>query len=598
MYQKCYSKQLNENLHQIYLWDDEKGYSTFKWEDKLGFDGMYPYQKFLIEKYGDKTNISINHQIVYFDIETELIDFKESKKDKEKEFRKRKLLSIVYYHQNKEKWCCLIVDKDNRLGDYKIEGKEIIKFKNEKLLLKSFINIINEIGIDILIGWNSDSFDIPFIYVKTKQLLGKDWVDKLSPIGLTFETNRIKEKVYTEYPIRIYGIESLDLMRIHKKIVNKVEENYSLNYISNKYVGKNKIEYEGNLYDLYLTDIKKFTDYNFVDVELLVDLNDNRNYLPLVINFCHRGKVNYSDYFNGGRIIDGSITTEMIKTYGLNSIPNLNKQLDLESVIGGFTYLEDKGWIEYGMDNDFVSMYPTIIITLNIGIDTLRYRIKTDSFKWYGKFDDKVNMFLSLKELKKMNQQQKVVIEDKFQKIHSVKLGDLINDIKTNNLSISSNGVCYSNDKTSSQSLILKRWKKERLGFKKLQYKYGNEGNVEKEKEYQIKQQTLKILMNSIYGLNKLPTFRWGNSIIQNSITMSGRRMITEYNKFINHQLNQISNKIEVELKENGYSIKYNNQTEDFNNINPYTYNEGIKGKLFKKDEVKRKLFKWEGETI
>ena len=104
--------------------------------------------------------------------------------------------------------------------------------------------------------------------------------------------------------------------------------------------------------------------------------------------------------------------------------------------------------------------------------------------------------------------------------------------------------------------------------------------------------------MNSIYGLNKLPTFRWGNSIIQNSITMSGRRMITEYNKFINHQLNQISNKIEVELKENGYSIKYNNQTEDFNNINPYNYNEGIKGKLFKKDEVKRKLFKWEGETI
>ena len=598
MYIKCYSNQLNENLHQIYLWDDDEGYSTFKWEDKLGFDGMYPYQKFLIEKYGSNTNTSSNHQIMYFDIETEMIDFKEGKKDKENEFRKRDLISIVYYHQNEDKWCCLIVDEENKLGDYQIEGKQIIKFKNQKSLLKSFIKIINEIGVDILIGWNSDSFDIPFIYVKIKQLLGKKWLDKLSPIGLTFETNKIGEKVYTEYPIRIYGVESLDLMRIHKKIVNKVEEKYSLDYISNKYVGKNKISYDGNLYELYLNDIKKFTDYNFMDVELLVDLNDNRNYLPLVINFCHRGKVNYSDYFNGGRIIDGSITTEMIETYGLNSIPNLNKQLDLEDVIGGFIYLKDKGWMEYGMDNDFVSMYPTIIITLNIGIDTFRYRIKTDSFKWYGKYDDEVNMFLSLKELKKMNQNQTIVIEDKLQKLHSIKVCDLIDDIETNNISISSNGVCYSNDKISSQSLVLKKWKKERLGFKKLQYKYENEGNVEKEKEYQIKQQTLKILMNSIYGLNNLPTFRWGNSIIQNSITMSGRRMITEYSNYINKQLNQIGNQIEVELKQNGYSMRYNNQTENIIDIKPYKFKEGIKGKLFKKDEIKRKLFKWEKETI
>ena len=272
--------------------------------------------------------------------------------------------------------------------------------------------------------------------------------------------------------------------------------------------------------------------------------------------------------------------------------------MDLEDVIGGFIYLKDKGWMEYGMDNDFVSMYPTIIITLNIGIDTFRYRIKTDSFKWYGKYDDEVNIFLSLKELKKMNQNQTIVIEDKLQKLHSIKVCDLIDDIETNNISISSNGVCYSNDKISSQSLVLKKWKKERLGFKKLQYKYENEGNVEKEKEYQIKQQTLKILMNSIYGLNNLPTFRWGNSIIQNSITMSGRRMITEYSNYINKQLNQIGNQIEIELKQNGYSMRYNNQTENVIDIKPYKFKEGIKGKLFKKDEIKRKLFKWEKETI
>ena len=104
--------------------------------------------------------------------------------------------------------------------------------------------------------------------------------------------------------------------------------------------------------------------------------------------------------------------------------------------------------------------------------------------------------------------------------------------------------------------------------------------------------------MNSIYGLNNLPTFRWGNSIIQNSITMSGRRMITEYSNYINKQLNQIGNQIEIELKQNGYSVRYNNQTENVIDIKPYKFKEGIKGKLFKKDEIKRKLFKWEKETI
>ena len=596
MYQKCYSYQIGENLHNIFLWDDIDGYSQFIWKDEMGFDGMYPYQKYLIGKYGCDSNISNNHQILYFDIETELIDFKESKRDKEKEFRKRKLLSIVYYHQNTDKWCCLIVDEKNRLDDYKIDGKEIIKFKNQKSLLKYFIKSINDIGVDILVGWNSDSFDIPFIYIKIKQLLGDKWVKKLSPIDLVFESFDWSGDKFN--PIRIFGIESLDLMRIHKNIFTKVEKNYKLDYISEKYVGENKIEYEGNLFDLYQNDIRKFTDYNFMDVELLIKLNEVLNYIPLVLNFCHRGKVNYSDYYSKGRVIDGSITSKMIDEYGLESIPNINKQLDVEDVIGGYTYLKEKGWIEYGMDNDFVSMYPTIIITLNIGIDSYRFRIKTETLKWYDKSDDEVNMFLSLNELKKMDENQPITIEDELGKLVELKVGRLIDIIESYNLSISSNGVCYSNDKTSSQSMILKQWKKERLKYKNQMKDYGRNGDSEKEKEYHLKQYTLKILMNSIYGLNKNKSFRWGNSIIQNSITMSGRRLITEYSKFINQQLNQIKNQIDINVNSDGYSINIDNQIEKVNELKSYTYKEGIKGKLFKKDEVSRKLFKWEGETI
>lgn len=533
MYKKCYSYQLDENLHQIYLWDDENGYSTFKWKDEMGFDGMYPYQKYLIETYGDNNEVSKNHQIIYFDIECEMIndwnDVGESK-----------MTSVVYYHQNTDKWYCLIVDDKDRIESYNDGNKSIIVFKNDKNLLKHFITHLSDIKIDLLVGWNSDYFDIKYVYDRTNLLLGIEWINKLSPIGRVIDSRDFNKK----QPIKIIGIESVDLMMIHKSLYPKEESSYKLDDICEKYIGSKKIEYEGNLDNLYNSNIQKYIDYNFKDVELLIELNESQKYIPIMMSVSHRGKVNYGDFYLKSRINDGSITIKMIKTYGLNSIPNINTQLDEEEVIGGYLFSPYKGICKHLFDLDLVSMYPSIICTINIGIDTYRCRILTDSLRDYHLRDDNVNMFLGLDGLKKMNQSDTLIIEgfdvNRKKKRELVTVKQFIDFIIENKFSITSNGVCYSTDKDSSQSLVIKEWMLERKEYKSKMKKHYSEGNKIKGDEYYLKQYTIKILMNSIYGCNTLKSFRWGNTIIANSITMSGRRIITESAKFGNKIMNQM----------------------------------------------------------
>ena len=553
MYRKCYSKQIGENNHQIHLWDDKDGYSTFKWEDKMGFDGMYPYQKFLIERYGYDNQPSKNHQIMFFDLECEMVE-----SFNVVGFEKSKLTSIVYYHKNSDDFVCLVVKGNNDIQNYTDGNKRVIVFENEFHLLKYFFTKLIEIDLDILIGWNSNYFDIPFLYVRCKLLFGDEFLSLLSPIGIVNESFEFNPK----NPIQIYGIESLDFMEIHKSIIQKEEESYKLDFIGEKYCDLGKVEYEGNLDDLYKNDIEKFIQYNFRDVEILFELDNKFDYIELVLNVSHRGKVNYGDYLLKSRVNDGCITSKMIQTYGLESIPNLNNQLEKESVIGGFLFHPKQycGLHNYLFDLDLVSMYPSIIMTLNIGIDTYVFRIKTDSFKWYDKRDDNVNMFLGLDSLKKMNQNDKITIEFKSEEIekktddgryikvynqpktYELKVSELIKYIELNKLSVSSNGVCYKTDKQSSQSLVINDWIRERKKYKNKMIESYKKGDSEMGKYYHIKQYTFKILMNSIYGCNNVSSFRWGNSIIMNSITMSGRRIITNSSKVINKHMNMVLN--------------------------------------------------------
>ena len=240
MYKKCFAKKIGNNKFLIHLWEDE-GYQKIEWtnyaykecspedathkglkneplkktskyksdDEGLHFHDMTPHKKFLVERYGVNDEISTTHRELFFDIETEMLDSLTVEGIKA---APKKVTSIAWYDKQVDQWGILITDTKNQIKHTKAKNKEIIPVKTEEELLAKFLEKFREIDPDILIGYNSDYFDIPYLYYRMCNVLGEDWARHLSPIGV------VRETPWFEYQfIQIAGVESLDYIRLHKK---------------------------------------------------------------------------------------------------------------------------------------------------------------------------------------------------------------------------------------------------------------------------------------------------------------------------------------------------------------------------------------------
>ena len=553
MYKKCYVKRLQGNKYLIHLWEDE-GYKklewvypafkecheadathiglngealrrTLKWKNEdsgLHFNDMTPHKRFLIEKYGTNDEVSTTHREMFFDIETEMgdaltVEYIQS--------APKKVTSIAWYDKQADEWGILILDTKNQLEHTKARNKEITPVKSEQELLAKFLEKFREIDPDILVGYNSDYFDIPYLYYRMCNVLGEDWARHLSPIGVVRET-----PWYENQYIQIAGVESLDYIRLHKKYSWADEPSWKLDAIGEKYAGMNKVEYEGSLDRLFEEDIQKFIQYNFVDVEILVKLDEKLEYLSLTKNLSHKGKHNYSEVYANTNTQDGAISAYLLSKDIVP--PPKDRGIARErGYAGGYLFCPKAGIYNYMFDEDLTSLYPSIIMSLNIGKETLVARI-IDS-------DDR-NSRLGLNDLKQRNPNDKFIIKNIKNKRAELTSKQLIEFIEENNWTISANGTMFSTERQSVLSTILAKWFNERVYYKGEMKKAYKSGNDDLGASFHMKQYTMKILLNSLYGATALPSFRYGNIALSKAITLSGQRIIQESALCANRHMNKV----------------------------------------------------------
>jgi DNA polymerase elongation subunit (family B) len=553
MYKKCFAQRTGGNTYLMHLWEDE-GYQKVEWtnqayvecgeadsthvglggeplkkvrswkpeDTKLHFHDMTPYQKFLVEKYGIDDEPSQTHREIFFDIETEWGDALTEDYIKS---APKKVTSIAWYDKQVDEWGILILDKKSQLSRTKAKNKEIIPCATEDELLLKFLERFREMDPDIIVGWNSDYFDIPYLYYRMCNVLGEDVARYLSPIGYVRETPWYKDQY-----IQIAGVESLDYMRLHKKFSWADEPSFKLDAIGEKYVGVNKIEYEGNLDDLFEADIHKFIQYNFVDVKILKLLDEKLEYLSLVKNLAHKGKHNYSEVYANTKTQDGAISAYLLSE-GIIPPAKERNPLSKKNYAGGYLFCPKAGIYNYVFDEDLTSLYPSIIMTINIGKETMVGRI-IDA-------DDRNNR-LGLNDLLKRDPEEELIIENVKRSRTKVNVGRLISMIKQNELSISANGVMFATNRESVLSTILKKWFDERVLYKNEMKKAYKSGNKELGAAFHMKQYTMKILLNSLYGATALGSFRYGNVILSEAITLSGQRIIQESALTANRHINKV----------------------------------------------------------
>ena len=564
-YKKCFAKSLGKNKFKIHLWD-EAGYDEIEWwnpayiEDKEGgytgingeklsktykwdkttsnihFHDMKPYQKFLIERYGVDDTPSTGHREVFFDIECEIggaltEDYIES--------APMPITSIAYWDKTPDTWHILILDRKNQLKHTKARNKEIIPCRTENELLGLFIEKVREMDPDILIGYNSDYFDIPYLYYRMCNTIGEDFARHLSPIGVVnckkgnqwwFKRNQFVE---------IVGVESLDYIRLHKKYSWKDEPSWKLDAIGAKYVGMNKIEYEGNLDQLFATDIHKFIQYNFVDVEILQKLDEKLQYLALTKNIAHKGKHNYSEVYANSISQDGAISAYLLSQDIIPPPKEPNPQKK-ETYAGGYLFCPKAGLYKYMFDEDLTSLYPSIIMSINIGKETFVGRI-IDA-------DDRNNR-LGLNDLKVRDPKDLLLVENGKRRQTNVEAGELVKIIESQDLAVAANGSMFRTDKEAVLSTILKKWFEERVLYKGRMKKAYKSGDKQAGEYNYLMQYTMKILLNSLYGATALGSFRYGNVILSEAITLSGQRIIQESALCANRHMNKvIKNQIKLEI--------------------------------------------------
>jgi len=494
--------------------------------------------RLLVDGYYESDDTPEYHNLVYFDIECEIVGAltPESIKDPE-----GKITSIAIYDNNSKKYYCLILDESKRIQPVKGD-KEIIRYNNERELLSGFLDLWIKLDPTIITGWNSAYFDVPYLYYRICKVLSEDVAAYLSPIQKINPQERKDRK--TGNPIntvQLGGINHLDYMLLFQKFITKQEPSYRLDDIGQKYAKLSKIEYEGSLDRLFETDVEKFIDYNLRDVEIIVELENSLKFIELTVNICHLCHTAYETIYYSTVLNDGAILT-YLKRKGIispNKPTTYNPSLihAREEYAGGYLKEPVPGLYEWVIDLDFTSLYPSIIRSLNIGVETLVGRIVNN-----GKYDNQ----WSLKELKEMDPKETVTFEtlqsNYTTKRHSnIPIWKLIKKIEREDLLVSAPGVIFRKDKSSVVCEILADWFAKRVEYKNKMKAAYKSGDAVMGEFYNKRQHAYKIKLNDVYGVFAQNGWRYtdGHKMISKAITLTGQRLTQDSIKFVNNWLNE-----------------------------------------------------------
>ena len=548
MYQNIYYER-QKNL--IHLWDDKNGYQTFPYRkyaykrdthgeylsmygDKLSKVGKWEKEdaedlfesdvpettRVLVDIY-DNDLPSKGHRVLTFDIEVEMISGLPSTKD-----AKNEITAIAAHDGATKLYDVFVLDKErkvkNKAKNFNKDGREVNVhiFDNERNLLQAFLNYYEEVNPTILTGWNIDFFDIPYLYNRLKNVCGEGHAKRLSPIGQAF-WSPYREK------FSFGGVSILDYINLYKTYTYSLEASYTLNYIATKELGRGKIEYEGSLDDLFENDLEKFIEYNIVDVDLVVSMDEKLQFIELCRAVCHAGYVPYEDYIYSSKWLEGACLG-YLKKKGLvaTNKPRDRKERmqalrdnNQEKFIGAYVKEPIVGKYDWIYDLDLTSLYPSIIMTLNISPETKVGKIEN--------WDAEAN-------IKGLDTTYKLVGKDGDEYTYTTQ--ELKEVIKDSNLGVAANGVLYTQDKKGLIADILNDWFEKRVEFRKLEKQYGEAGDTEKYDFYAKRQLVQKILLNSMYGVLGLPAFRFYDIDNAEAVTVTGQTVIKKTAEMANRK--------------------------------------------------------------
>lgn len=412
--------------------------------------------------------------VAFFDIETAF--------DKERGFSQpeeafNEITSIAVHLQWLGQTVCLAVPpptltmaEAKKLAD---QIGNVILFHEEAHMLDAFLTLIED--ADILSGWHSEGFDIPYTVNRIVQVLGKHETRRLClwgqlPTARSFERNGKEQQTYD-----LVGRIHLDYMQLYKKFNYEERHSYSLDAIAEAEVGERKVPYDGTLDQLYKNDFEKFLRYNIQDTELLDKIDKEVQFIALASGIAHGNGVLIPASMGAVANAEQAIINEAHQRGMMVPDRNREDRSDDLPAAGGWVQVPKKGLHRWVGSSDLNSLYPSVIRALNMSPETIVGQIRLDRTNpeiraWVatGKtqtewWNDRFNT-LEMEFFLDNDNSERLILDDE-QGNSSETTGAALRQLifaQDSNLCISANGTIFRTDVEGVIPGLLGRWYAER----------------------------------------------------------------------------------------------------------------------------------------
>jgi DNA polymerase elongation subunit (family B) len=434
-------------------------------------------------------------------------------------------------------------------------------FESEADMLDTFLNLIED--ADIISGWNSEGFDVPYTVNRVTKVLSKEDTRRFCLWG-----QMPKKREYEKYGKQavtydFVGRVHLDSLELYRKYTYEERHTYRLDAIGEMEVGESKTVYEGTLDQLYNNDFRKFIEYNRQDCALLDKLDKKLKFIDLANTLAHECTVLLQTTMGAVAVTEQAIVNEAHHRGMIVPSRTRKDELGDTAAAGAYVAYPKKGLHDWIGSVDINSLYPSAIRALNMGPETIVGQLKQDytqaeidakmakgdSFAaaWEGKFGSNEYEFVMNKD--KAND---ITVEWESGEVDVLSGAQIYEMIYESNQPwmLSANGTIFTYEKEGIIPGLLKRWYAERKDMQKKLKEAIEAGNKIEEEYWDKRQLVKKINLNSLYGAILNGGCRFFDKRIGQSTTLVGRQIAR-------HMAAKINEIITGEYDYRGRSIIY-----------------------------------------
>ena len=493
-----------------------------------------PVFRILEENYLGKESPKL--QVAFFDIE---VDFDPERGYASPEDAFMPITAIAVHLQWLDTLVCLAIPpKTLTIEQAREQIKDFpntILFDSEAELLDTFLTLIED--ADVLTGWNSEGYDIPYTVNRVIKVLGKEDTKRFC-LWDQYPKKREYEK-YGKLSVTydLVGRVHLDSLEVYRKYKYEEQHSYRLDVIGEVELGEKKTQYEGTLDQLYNNDFKTFIEYNRQDTSLLNKLDNKLKFLDLANVLAHGNTVLLQTTMGAVAMTEQAIINEAHQQ-GLivPSRTRKSEQGDTQAA-GAYVAFPKKGLHDWIGAIDINSLYPSAIRALNMGPETIVGQLRQDKTAEYidtqmrlhkksfaGSWEDKFGS-LEYEAVMSKNRAEEITIdwENGDVTVHSAAE---VYELMFNSHKpwiLSANGTIFTYEKEGIIPGLLKRWYAERKEMQRKSKEAEDAGNKVESEYWDKRQMVRKINLNSLYGALLNPGCRFFDKRIGQSTTLVGR---------------------------------------------------------------------------